>query len=263
MPTINAVRSWSDYVRRHHCRNTQLIYIPIIWRFQPYMPEFMSELTCEHIENYLSTLKTKNRTINNHLITIKSFGHWCSDHGIPNPASKVKKLPEDHPKQRVLSEDEYEAVCKVATGRLRATFIFLCHTGLRISEFLALTSENISPDGKFLVYTGKGNKRSVAPLNQTCQKILENYSIIDLLKNQNYLKIYRAFRRLSRIAGLKEPFSPHSCRHYFATSLMRAKVDIFRISRLLHHSSVTCTESIYVDFVARTDLAGITDCLDK
>ena len=261
MPTIDAVRSWSDYVRRHHCRNTQLIYIPIIWRFQPYMPEFMSELTCEHIENYLSTLKTKNRTINNHLITIKSFGHWCSDHGIPNPASKVKKLPEDHPKQRVLSEDEYAkvlAICK--TKRERCIIQLLGTTGLRANELISLRQGNLDPDNKFLHIIGKGNKPRTIPLCKVAQEAIDDY--FNLPKSLTYITLYRLCKCLAHRAAISS-FSPHALRHFFATRLMRNGVNLYRISKILGHSSVTTTEQIYIHFLATIDLAGITDCLNK
>jgi len=53
----------------------------------------------------------------------------------------------------------------------------------------------------------------------------------------------------------------YAIRHYFATELIRKGVGIYKVSRILGHSSVKTTESIYIHLVP-IDLLGLTDCLD-
>jgi integrase/recombinase XerD len=55
--------------------------------------------------------------------------------------------------------------------------------------------------------------------------------------------------RLGRQAGIEGVrCSPHTFRHTFATLFMRASNDIFRLSKLLGHSSVKITEQYLKSF---------------
>jgi integrase len=56
-------------------------------------------------------------------------------------------------------------------------------------------------------------------------------------------------------------FGAHAVRHYFATQLIRKGVNIYKVSKILGHSSVQITESTYVHLMP-VDLLGITDVLD-
>lgn len=56
-------------------------------------------------------------------------------------------------------------------------------------------------------------------------------------------------------------FGSHAIRHFFATQLIRKGVSIYKVSKILGHSSVKITESCYIHLVP-VDLLGITDVLD-
>lgn len=62
----------------------------------------------------------------------------------------------------------------------RDIFIFQCHVGCRVSDLVALTKENITPDG-FLQYIPQKQRRLVpvtirVPLSPTAQEIVERYA---------------------------------------------------------------------------------------
>ncbi len=68
------------------------------------------------------------------------------------------------------------------------------------------------------------------------------------------------FLRGLRKIGIKS-FGAHADRHFFATQLIRKGVSIYKVSKILGHSSVQTTESTYVHLMP-VDLLGITDVLD-
>ena len=55
------------------------------------------------------------------------------------------------------------------------------------------------------------------------------------------------FRKYIIRAGIKKELSPHALRNNFAKRCMLAGMDIYTLSRILGHSSVTVTEQAYLD----------------
>lgn len=265
--TAIVIEDWLHFVERTYTQRTHEHYKMIIRRFFTNIPKILNEISIEHIECYLDELLKhhKRRTANSHLTGIKSFTHWYSDrYNIPNPARAVKMLVEEPPKQRVISPAEYKILLTITEGIEKAIVEFFGNTGLRRGEFLALKSENVSTDQKFIRVFGKGRKQRIVPLNNTCRRILAQY------KNNGELElvsrypskegIYYLCRKLYNKANL-EPFGTHALRHYFATEMIRRGVNLYKLSKILGHSSIKITEQIYLHLVP-SDLFGITDVLD-
>lgn len=55
------------------------------------------------------------------------------------------------------------------------------------------------------------------------------------------------FKKYLRRAGLKDTISPHCLRNNFAKRCLMNGMDIYTLSRLLGHSSVTVTEQAHLD----------------
>lgn len=104
-------------------------------------------------------------------------------------------------------------------------------------------------------------------LNSTCKELLLKYR---RGADNELLQIATRYpgpegsswlcRRISKNASIIR-FGSHALRHYFATQLIRKGVSIYKVSRLLGHSSVQTTESIYIHLLP-LDLLGTTDVLD-
>lgn len=194
---------------------------------------------------------------------LKSFFHWLSDrYDIPNITTKIRNLPESPPKQRVLTEEEYQkilAVCEKGSDE-EAIVVFLRHTGLRASELQALQAGNIAGDKRSICIVGKGQKRRLVPLNATCQAVLEHKPNINFLENyRRRNNLYNLSIKLCRKAGVPSA-GPHAYRHCFGTSAV-GNMSIVTLQKILGHANLTTTQ-LYIHLSGK-DLIGSTDFLDK
>ena len=255
-PTHQVMTRFLRYATRF-ATNTQRHYKDTLFRLSPYLPRVIEKVTPEHLDIFVQSLKMANSSKNARLTPVRSFFRYCEDYlGLPNPTKAVKKLPELPPRQRVVTEDEYEKILAVANPHEKAVIQFLANTGLRSAEFCSLTKNNVSSDKTYLNIIGKGQKRRCVPLNETCQK---NLSLI-FSKSYTRNKLYNLTKSLARRANLPV-FGPHALRHRFCTILLIKGVNIAIVSRILGHSSIAVTEKIYLH-LKTPDFLGVTDVLD-
>ncbi len=62
--------------------------------------------------------------------------------------------------------------------------------------------------------------------------------------------LQKAIRQAGRTAGLSKPVGPHTLRHCFATSMLRAGYDIRTVQELLGHQDVSTT-MVYCHVMSR------------
>ncbi len=137
-----------------------------------------------------------------------------------------------------------------------AAIMLMYCCGLRISETLSISTNNIIDDFKFIKVKGKGNKERIIPLI----KIVAD-SIIDYIKicpfpvtlsnsifvgsrggKQNPGTLQRTIRKIRITLELSESLVPHAFRHSFATQLLSNGADIRSIQELLGHSNLSTTQ---------------------
>ncbi len=240
-------------------QETQNQYTRTLDKFIKYVPEHFENISVEHIERFIFSGELKASSRNTYLFAIKSFFRWANEnHGVENIALKIKKLKNPPPKQRILSREEYEKVIESTSGFTRDVITFLSNTGLRISELLFLTKENINE--QFIVIVGKGGCRvRRIPLNSTVKYILADSAFLSSLRFKSRYHLNYLCIKAAKKAGIPK-FSPHSLRHFFASELHYKGISIYVISKLLGHRSVLTTTAIYVHWEAN-DLIGVTECL--
>jgi integrase/recombinase XerD len=59
------------------------------------------------------------------------------------------------------------------------------------------------------------------------------------------------FKRYLGRAGIEKNYSPHALRNNFAKRCLMNGMDIYTLSRILGHSSVSVTENAYLDLTDR------------
>lgn len=132
---------------------------------------------------------------------------------------------------------------------IKHAFMFCCYCGLRCSDAFALTYENIQViDGvEHIVTTAqKTKKKTIIPLTEGARKWIYNpvnkNRDCRLFPSRSVQCISYTMRFWVQSTGIDKRITFHSSRHTFATLLLANGVDIYTISKLLGHSSISITE---------------------
>jgi integrase/recombinase XerD len=176
------------------------------------------------------------------------------------PATKVTyKLPE------ILSINEVKNIIK-GTGNIKhkALLAVIYGAGLRVSEAISLRVQDIDSDRMTLhIRKCKNRKDRFVILSPAMYEILRTYwkacKFNDyVFPGKNPTQPITAntasmiYKKAKESAGIKKAGGIHSLRHAFATHMLEAGVDIFKIKKLLGHACISSTER-YLKFVPDKD----------
>ncbi len=153
--------------------------------------------------------------------------------------------------------------------RDKAMLELLYATGLRVSELVGLTMEQMSLRQGLVRIVGKGGKERLVPMGELAITEVEQYlkyARPELLKggqsdvvfpsNRAQMMTRQTFWHRIKLyalrAGIETELSPHTLRHAFATHLLNHGADLRVVQLLLGHSDLSTTQ-IYTH-VARARL---------
>lgn len=167
----------------------------------------------------------------------------------------------------ILTPAEEWAALERMTARDSALFRFLMATGARISEALAVKLEDCKPDGTMIRVPlfGKGDKarevRIPAALFADLQAVYGGaVYLFETSGGKPVLRDY-AFRRISEAVreATGKQFSPHGCRHTFATRAIQRTGKVKAVSEYLGHASASITLDMYVhESLEDSELFGLS-----
>jgi integrase/recombinase XerD len=143
--------------------------------------------------------------------------------------------------------------------RDKAVLELMYATGLRVSELVNLTVDNVNLEVGFLRCIGKGSKERIVPVGKKAQIAIEKYlskSRVRLKKphSPNALFLSRLGKKISRqsfwkmikkyasLAGIKKDITPHTLRHSFATHLLEHGADLRVVQEMLGHADIATTQ---------------------
>ena len=171
-----------------------------------------------------------------------------------------KKLPD------TLSLDEIDKILNAIDmgtyegTRNRAIIETLYSCGLRVSELINLSIQNLFLDIGFVKVLGKGSKERLVPIGSSAIKFINMYineyrkSMKIIGGNEGFLflnrrgkkltrnMIFLIIKELSRKINLQKNVSPHTFRHSFATHMIEGGADLRAVQDMLGHESITTTE---------------------
>lgn len=194
------------------------------------------------------------------LAAVSSFYEYALDEGrlIVSPMARVKRPKAPRKSTRnSLSKEQAQRLVEVALeapANRRAVVALCLGCGLRISEALSLTAENLgSRDGHRVVNVlGKGDKVRTVPLSPLAYRLLEpalKAATADdglLVRTDDGQPVNRKqaskwLETLGRRAGLEFRLVPHALRHSAATIAAKAGADVERVRIMLGHSDLSTT----------------------
>lgn len=166
-------------------------------------------------------------------------------HDFRNPFRGIKR-GKDKPRTRVLSLDEEARLLDTLHPRFERFTRFALGTGARLDEV-----RNIDPDRDInwqdgtVHVIGKFRKERDIPMQPDAQAALaEQIEAEGRLWKQNPQRLREVLAQGAERAKIPR-ITPHALRHTFGTRWLQAGGDIYKLSKILGHSSVAVTEAHY------------------
>ncbi len=209
--------------------------------------------------HYLNSLPRCNSTVKKYDIINGSL-QKAEDFGIikHNPCRAIERPTYDKQKRRAFELAEQTAILAALGERYAKVFYFLCCTGLRVGEFLALRPcdvdfqrHYIRVDSSLSLKTGEEGKTKTAAGVRKVYFADELFEVfrVDALGTFTYNGIKKAFRKAFASLNLEGISVTHSCRHTFASMLYAVKVSDKIIQLQMGHAAVSTTMDVYTDIL--------------
>jgi integrase/recombinase XerC len=271
-------------VSEHTLRN----YLSDLWQFFAFLekppgqseprPVIVEAIDHHRLQAFLSLLhrEHKKSSIGRKLSAIKNFFRFLLREGLLtyDPTLHVGSPKQDHPLPTYLTVDDMFRLLETPPSdtpaglRDRAILEVLYSCGLRVSELVGLSWEDIDPTLEVVRVRGKGNKERIVPIGRKALDALAQYRIQIpflvtpkkhrtvtvtsssaapvFLNSRGGQLTTRSVARLvggyARACGIALQTSPHALRHSFATHLLDAGADLRAIQELLGHTSLSTTQ---------------------
>ncbi|PYN41921.1 MAG: site-specific tyrosine recombinase XerD, partial [Candidatus Rokuibacteriota bacterium] len=152
--------------------------------------------------------------------------------------------------------------------RDRSVLELLYATGMRASECLGLTLDDVNLSAGYVVCMGKGRKQRLVPVGGEAAQWVSRYlrdvrPLYTRVRDSGRLfvnprggrlsrqSLWTIVRRAAARAGLRQRISPHVLRHSFASHLLEGGADLRSIQAMLGHADIATTQ-IYTHLPSAT-----------
>ncbi len=242
---------------------------------EAFMPAVVTPTDVREYRQYLLNVKRqKASTINRKLAALTTFMTWAKASGQceHDPTINVRfvEAAPRGPKaldkqqqfalQRAIEKDLQYSQARypkrwLSRHRDASLVLFLWHTGLRVSEVIALqkTDVQVSERKGQVTVRGKGTKQRTVPLNAEARRALQDWLAVrpevetltiwispDSGAEMTARVVQRVLQRYGRAASIDQ-LTPHVLRHSFGKNLIDAQVSIEKVAALLGHSNLNTT----------------------
>lgn len=266
----NDIKEFLDYLKfeKKYSPNTILSYENDLNKFNHFINKNIRKINKKDITNYIRYIsKDENSaSVSRNISSLKSFYKFLLLNKTvkTNPLETIsnpklsKKLP------KVLSEEEIDKLLDIDLKtdfdyRNKAMLELMYSSGLRVSELINLTVNDVDTKSDLVRVFGKGTKERIIPINDYSKDALNEYILYhryNLFKHgeNNYLFLnnhgtkmtrqgfFKILKKIAQEKNIKTDFSPHTLRHSFATHLLKNGADLRSIQELLGHSDIKATQ---------------------
>lgn len=267
------INDYLDYIKyeRRLSNNTYNSYKLDLEKYYLYLTNNkilnINDITKEIIKDYFIDLKNNglsDKSLARKLTTIKNFHSYLYNHEyitIDVAASIERpKLRKTLPK--VLTIEEVDRLLNVETVtvfdyRDKAMLELMYATGLRVSELLNLTLNDIDLENCIIRCIGKGKKERMIPIGEYVLSAMNNYlekrPKLYIMKRDEHLflnnhgqglsrsSFFKMIKKRLKICNINVDVSPHTLRHSFATHMIECGSDLRVVQELLGHSDISTT----------------------
>lgn len=216
-------------------------------------------------------------TINNYIRNMKVFFNYCVEKKYlkNSPMESIKFIKVKRKMKDEVTDLEFKALVNAINVTIFSEYRdytiiqLIFDTGMRLTETLNLKLEDIDIERRTILIPAeinKGKKDRYVFFSNTMSTVLRKWlQYKDRYCSSEWLfptkkgtiitasNFERNFRLYKGKAGITKNITPHGLRNNFAKRFLLSGGDIFMLSKILGHSSVTVTEQAYLD-VTMTDI---------
>ena len=211
-------------------------------------------------------------TINNYIRNLRAFFNWLDIEGITkkNPMRKIRQLKTNRKAKEYITDEDFKRLISCldksyfSEHRDYAMIMLMIDSGMRLGECSCLLLDDMNLARRQIALRAeitKGRKDRVVYFSAKTEQILRKWlQYKDRYASSDYLfpvkdtggpvsigSFETNFKRYLKRVGLDSDISPHCLRNNFAKRCLMNGMDIYTLSRILGHSSVTVTEQAYLD----------------
>jgi integrase/recombinase XerD len=229
-----------------------------------------SQIKPDGIISFLGELKQQGlsaRSVNRVLAAMRGFHKYLlrEKAAEEDPAAHIELAKTWLHLPDTLSREEMERLLNApdpaapAGLRDKAMLELMYATGLRVSELITLTVNNLNEHTGFLIAFGKGGKERIVPVGRVAIGYVQQYMESSrpalarrcgantlflgrsgkALTRQAFWKIVRKY---ANKAALAKKIHPHTFRHSFATHLLEGGADLRSVQIMLGHADIATTQ---------------------
>nr|WP_303210005.1 site-specific tyrosine recombinase/integron integrase [Methanobrevibacter smithii] len=254
----------------NYSQNTIKTYSSIIHKFTTYLKNqiaiYNEKEFIKYFNSYILYLKQVKNVSQNYLylvtVVVKKFLEFNNIHFLDSITTpkRIKSPPNFLTQKEVKqlldsitwdenSDSDFRIITKLR-DKLIVTLLY--SSGLRVSELINLTVDNVNFKGKQLSIVGKNNSRVIL-LDESTKQLIQKY-LEKRTQKSNYLVVNKSgnpltpryvqlmIKKYGNESGIEKKITPHILRHSYATHLFEQGVNIKIIQQLLGHSNLSTTQ---------------------
>ncbi len=260
------IEQFKQYLeRRAPGRRTSIDYVSDVRQFAIFWAKSWFEVSLQDIDAFVDEQRQNGlsaATIKRRVASLKVFFDFLAEESgqlaWPNPV-RFKRHAGKQPKRlpRDLSNEQVAQLWdQISLARDRAWFVLMLRAGLRVSEVVKLTvNDLLSPPGSEqparLRVSGKGQKERVVLVTSDAYAVLQEwlrqrpaseYDLIFLNDRQQPLSANGIEWLLHGYGqALELSVTPHQLRHTYARQLTEGGMPLASLSKLLGHAQISTT----------------------
>jgi len=205
----------------------------------------LARLKTNNLYSYVTGRGNSAGTVAREMNTINAMLKHAREIGLDAPDITLKRPSVDDARSRWLTEDERDRLIAACSPEIKGLVTFLFYTGARIGEAFALTWPEVRDKQAFFTsHKGKMRKKRVrgVPLTPIALSAMGSPTGDYVFTAPNGAqwdrrKFYDYFTAACDRAGIAD-FTPHDCRHTFASHLVQKGASLRAVADLLGHTSL-------------------------
>lgn len=251
------VKNLSEYTIAHYERHLKMFF--------DYCGEIsITDLTKPLYDGYIlhcQQKQIKEITIQTYVKVIRTFYYYCMDKGylpsfplsVPTAERELKEVYTDEELLLLLRKPDMKKT-NFAEYRMWVIINYVIATGNRIHTLINLKIKDLDFENAVIrLSVTKNRKQQIIPMTQSLVAVLKEYLSIRGGEQDDYLFCNRFGEQLTKTCicnylwnynhrrGVTKT-SIHLFRHTFAKNYLKAGGDVFRLQKLMGHSSINVTK---------------------